>query len=153
VKPHLVIGLGNRLMGDEAVGWHVIDRLARHPRLPQDAELFWGGTDLLACASQMEGRSRITLVDALLDPSRVGKVMVFTDGLEGLEDRQGHAHHLSVIQAIKLLRLASPTIASSSLRLIAIAIESAYLQMELSPGLESKMPQILERVLQELPNT
>jgi len=101
----------------------------------------------------MEGRSRITLVDALLDPSRVGKVMVFTDGLEGLEDRQGHAHHLSVIQAIKLLRLASPTIASSSLRLIAIAIESAYLQMELSPGLESKMPQILERVLQELPNT
>jgi len=37
-------------MGDEGVGWHVINRLACDPRLPEDTELIWCGTDLLACA-------------------------------------------------------------------------------------------------------
>ena len=150
MKPHLVIGLGNRLMGDEGVGWHIIDRLAADRRLPEDSELLWGGTDLLACASQIEGRRRITLVDALLDPSQTGNVEVFEEGLEGLQDRQGHAHHLSLTQAIRLLQVASPSFASARLRLITIAIDSARQQPELSPALAAKMPQILARVLEEL---
>ena len=150
MKPHLVIGLGNRLMGDEGVGWHIIDRLAADPRLPADIELLWGGTDLLAGASQIEGRRRITLVDALLNPSQTGNVEVFEEGLEGLQDRQGHAHHLSLTQAIRLLQVASPSFASARLRLVTIAIDSARQQPDLSPALAAKIPQILARVLEEL---
>jgi hydrogenase maturation protease len=152
MKPHLVIGLGNRLMGDEGVAWHIIDRLGGDPRLPKDVELWWGGTDLLACAEQIEGRSKITLVDALLDPSRVGSVEVFEDrnGLAGLEDRQGHAHHLSLTQTINLLRISSASFATARLRLLAICIDSAHMQSELSPALAASLPKILERVLQEL---
>jgi len=154
VKPHLVIGLGNRLMGDEGIGWHVIDRLARDPRLPGDTELIWCGTDLLACADQVEGRSRVTLVDAMLDTSQVGSVVVFRDGegdgLRGLEDRQGHVHHLSLTQAIHLLRIASPSFETARLCLIAICVDSARMQAELSPMLAARMPEILDRVLQEL---
>jgi len=152
VKSHLVIGLGNRLMGDEGVGWHIIDRLAGDPRLPEDTELLWCGTDLLACADQIEGRSRITLVDSLLDPAQVGSVAVFGDEneLRDLEDRQWHVHHLSLTQAIHLLRIASPSFGTARLRLIAICIDSALMQPELSPALAARMPQILECVLQEL---
>lgn len=152
MKSHLVIGLGNRLMGDEGVGWHLIERLAGDPRLPEDTELLWCGTDLLACADQIEGRSRITLVDALLDPSQVGSVTVFRDGngLRGLEDRQWHVHHLSLTQIIHLLRIVSPSFGLVRLRLIAICIDSARMQPELSPALATRMPQILECVLQEL---
>jgi len=152
VKSHLVIGLGNHLMGDEGVGWHVINRLACDPRLPEDMELLWCGTDLLACADQIEGRSRITLVDALLDPSQVGSVAVFGDGngMRGLEDRQWHVHHLSLTQVIHLLQIVSPSFATARLSLIAICIDSAPMQPDLSPVLAAKMPQILERVLQEL---
>jgi len=152
VKSHLVIGLGNRLMGDEGVGWRIIDRLARDPRLPVDTELLWCGTDLLACADQFEGRSRITLVDALLDPSQLGSVAVIPDGngLRDLEDRQWHVHHLSLTEFIHLLQIASPSFEKARLRLIAICIDSARIQAELSPALAARMPQILERVLQEL---
>jgi len=152
MKPHLVIGLGNCLMGDEGVGWHIIDRLIGDPRLPEDTELLWGGTDLLACAGQIEGRRRITLVDALLDPSQVGSVTVFgdEDGLRELEDRQGHVHHLSLTQAIQLLWIASPAFPKPRLRLIGVCIDSASMQLELSPPLAARLPQILERVLEEL---
>ena len=152
MKSHLVIGLGNPLMGDEGVGWHIINRLAGDPRLPADTELLWCGTDLLACADQIEGRSRITLLDALLDPSRAGSVAVVGDvnGLQGVEDRQWHAHHLSLLQAIRLLRMVTPSLETARLSLISISINSARLQPELSPPLAERMPQILERVLQEL---
>ena len=139
-------------MGDEGVGWHIINRLAGDQRLPQDTELLWCGTDLLACADQIEGRSRITLVDALLDPPNIGSVAVFRDGnrLRALEDRQGHVHHLSLIQVIHLLRMVSPSFETARLTLIAICIDSASMQPELSPALTARMPQILECVLQEL---
>jgi len=139
-------------MGDEGVGWHVINRLAFEPRLPEDTELLWCGTDLLAYADQIEGRSRITLVDALLDPSHVGSVAVFGDGngLRGLEDRQWHVHHLSLTQVIHLLRIVSPSFETARLNLIAICIDSALMQRELSPVLAARMPQVLECILQEL---
>jgi hydrogenase maturation protease len=100
----------------------------------------------------MEGRSQVTLVDALLDPSQVGSVAVFGDGngLRSLEDRQWHVHNLSLTQVIHLLRIVSPSFETARLSLIAICIDSARMQPELSPALAARMPQILERVLQEL---
>ena len=154
MKPRLVIGLGNPLMGDEGIGWHIIDRLAGDPRLPEDTELLWGGTDLLACADQVQGRSRVILIDAMLDASQVGSVVVFRDGagdeLQGLEDRQGHVHHLSVTQAIHLLRIVSPWFQAAPLSLIAICVDSARMQPELSPMLAATIPRMVDRVLQEL---
>ena len=152
VKPHLVIGLGNPLMGDEGIGWHVLERLAGDPRLPQDTELLWGSTDLLACAGQMEGRRRIILVDAMLDPSRAGSVAVYSDrdGFPALDDRQEHAHQLSVVQALRLLQACSPGLSAVPVTLIAIAIDSARVTMELSPALSARMPELLDCILREL---
>jgi hypothetical protein len=82
----------------------------------------------------------------------VGSVAVFGDGngLRSLEDRQWHVHHLSLTQAIHLLRIVSPSLETARLSLVAICIDSAPLQPELSPALAAKMPQILECVLQKL---
>ena len=150
MKPNLVIGLGNPLMGDEGIGWHIVDRLAGDPRLPEDTEVLWGGTDLLACADQMEGRRRIILVDALLDTTPVGSITVFGDGLLGLDDRQEHVHHLSLTQAIHLLQIASPSLRTVRFSLIAIGINSVRINPELSPVLAARMPQIFGRILKEL---
>ena len=150
MKPNLVVGLGNPLMGDEGMGWHVIDQLTSDPRLPEDTDLLWGGTDLLACAEQMEGRRRIILVDALLDTTPVGSITVFGGGLLGLDDRQEHIHHLSLTQALHLLQITSPSLRTVRFSLIAVSVDSVRMQSKLSPALAARMPQILNRVLQEL---
>jgi hydrogenase maturation protease len=137
-------------MGDEGMGWHVIDQLTSDPRLPEDTDLLWGGTDLLAGAEQMEGRRRIILLDTILDASPVGSITVFGDGLLGLDDRQEHVHHLSLTQALHLLHLASPSLGAVRFSLIAVSVDSVRMQSKLSPALAARMPQILNRVLQEL---
>jgi hydrogenase maturation protease len=139
-------------MGDEGIGWHVIEQLRKDPRLPQDTDLLWGGTDLLACVEHMEGRRCILLVDALLGAASVGSVTIWknAEGLEGLEERQAHAHHLSVTQALKLLPLASPALRTDQIRLFAVGISSARMKPDLSPELAAGMPHIINRVLEEL---
>jgi hydrogenase maturation protease len=160
MKPPLVIGLGNPLMGDEGIGWHVAERLAGDPRLPAGAEVVCGGTDLLRHADQMEQRRRVIVVDALRDDGEPGTVSSWEypggtgatacqpsySQLSGLDNRQDNAHCLSAIQAIQLLRLTVPV----PITLLGISIPCASLQTGLSPELAARMPAILDRVLTEL---
>lgn len=153
MKPNLLIGLGNPLMGDEGIGWHVANRLARDPRVPADTEVLCGGTDLVRHASEMEGRNRVILVDAMQDASQPGSISVFEDDFFELEGRQENAHQLSVAEAVRLLRIASPSLKPVHFTLLAVAIASASINQELSPALSAQMPRILERVLQETTRT
>jgi hydrogenase maturation protease len=146
MKPTLVIGLGNPLMGDDGVGWHVAERLAGDPRLPESVEVMCGGTDLLRCGGQMEGRSRVILIDAIQDDRQPGSVLVFGETLPEMDSRQEHAHHLSAVQAIQLLKM----MVAAPIALLGISISSAVTRTELSPAVDGRMPSILDRVLQEL---
>jgi len=150
VKPHLVIGLGNPLMGDEGVGCLLAERLASDPRLPADTEVFGGGADLLACADRMSGRTRVTLLDALLDPSEPGAVRVFEGDFSALETGQPGAHALSAVAALQLLQVAYPELRDVRFKLITVAIDSASFGANLSPPLAAKLPQLLAQVLRNL---
>jgi hydrogenase maturation protease len=144
MNPLLVIGLGNPLMGDDGIGWHVAGRLAGDVRLPADAEVICGGTDLLRCAAQIEGRRRVVLVDAIQDDAPPGTVSVVGDDAADL--CQGHAHHLSAGQAMRLLRLTMPV----CFTLLGVSVPGARMAPELSPALSARMPAILDRVIEEL---
>ena len=143
MKPRLAIGLGNPLMGDEGVGWHVAMLLAADPRLPADVEAITGGTDLLGCAGWIEGRQSVLVIDAILDDAEPGSVSVVNGDLE---ERQEHAHHLSVAQAVKLLELTTP----ARFTVLGVSVRAASLGEELSPALAARLPAIVDRVLEEL---
>ena len=146
MKALLAIGLGNPLMGDEGIGWHVAERLAGDARLPEHVEVICGGTDLLRYAGEMDGRRRVVLIDAIEDGSDPGTVTVFAEDFRGLEEHQEHAHHLSAIQAVRLLRL----ITSTRFTLLGISISSARCEPALSPPMAARMPAILRQVLDNL---
>lgn len=144
MKRVVVIGLGNPLMGDDGIGWHVAGRLAADPRLPDGVEAIQGGTDLLRCASRLEGRRRAILVDAVRDDAEPGTVSVIGEG--EAEEGQEHAHHLSAAQAVALLRMTMPV----AFTLLGVSVAEVRMGEELSPELAACMPAILDRVLEEL---
>lgn len=150
MKPNLVIGLGNPLMGDDGIGCRVAELLSADRRLPPDTEILSGGTDLLRHAPRMEGRRRIILVDALLSASDPGTIAVYRNEFGELEGPEQNAHHLSIPGSIALLRAVSPSLAAVRFTLIAVAVASAGIRSELSPALEARLPAILDRVLDEL---
>ncbi|MFB3826719.1 MAG: hydrogenase maturation protease [Bryobacteraceae bacterium] len=144
MKPTLIIGLGNPLMGDDGVGCRVAECLAVDPRLPEDAEVIAGGTDVLRLAETMQGRQRIVLLDAMLDAGLPGDVAIVETAAAG-----GHAHHLSAAECVGLLRAVTPALAGVRFTVLAIAVESAH-PGGLSPALARRVPEIAGRVLREL---
>lgn len=146
-KPVLVLGLGNVLMGDEGVGSHIAGRLNEDPRLPAHVEALAGGTDLLRLASRIEKARHVILVDALLDARHPGRVEFVRESLAEFDTGQGHAHHLSSIQALELLRLLDPALASVRFTLALVAISGATPGLELSPPLAAALPGIVESIL------
>ena len=148
--PVLVIGLGNPLMGDEGIGWHIAQRLSAHPNLPTHVEAICGGTDLLRCADQIMGRRHVILVDALLGDGQPGEVVIASDCLGDFESHQGHAHCLSAVEAIRLLRAVTPGLDAVRFTLIGIGIGSAALRSELAPSLTAKISSIVDWLCEEL---
>jgi len=149
-RPVLLIGLGNPLMGDEGIGWQLADRLREDARLPAHAEVVCGGTDLLRCASRLEKRRLVILVDAMLDHGRPGRVVVVRNCFHEFDSRQGHAHCLSAVQAIELLRAVTPALSSVRFTLAGVGIASASVGPKLSAPLAAAIPGILDRLLDEL---
>jgi hydrogenase maturation protease len=146
MKPQLVIGLGNPLMGDDGVGCAVAERLADDPRLPESVEVICGGTDLLRCFRQMEGRSRVIIIDAIQDDAEPGSVVSLEEAAIGVDARQKHVHHLSAVQSMQLLQMTMP----ACFLLLGVSISAAGVTSGLSPELASRLPAILDRVFHAL---
>ena len=149
MKPILLIGLGNPLMGDDGVGAAVAGHLAAGAGLPDCVEALPGGTDLLRLANQIEGRTHVLVIDALQEVSaEPGSLLEINPASDAFDDRQPHAHHLSALAAIRLLRLTTEV----PITLLGVAVPSASAGPGLSPALAARLPDILNRVLQYLEN-
>jgi hydrogenase maturation protease len=123
VKPLLVIGLGNPLVGDDGVGCRLVRRFARDPVFRQQAEFVVGGSDLLRLSHLLEGRERVVLIDAMMDEAlEPGTVSVHDEPFDLLEDRWEHAHHPSAVQAVRLLKLTSPRLQKTAFTFIGVAV-------------------------------
>ena len=105
MKKTLVVGLGNVLVAEDGLAPEIVSALAQNPALPDDVDVIDGGTDLLRVADQLRGRELIVLVDAALSEATENeRVVVLEHGSPRLADFQQHAHHLSALQALDLIR-------------------------------------------------
>jgi Ni,Fe-hydrogenase maturation factor len=65
----LVLGLGNRLVGDDGFGSAVIEMLRARPGLPANVELVDAHTDVLAHVETLGSYDDVVLVDVVIDGS------------------------------------------------------------------------------------
>ena len=147
MKPDLVIGLGNPLMGDDGVGAAAAEILANDRTLARRVDVICADTDVLSCATQMERRRRVLLIDAM-EGEVPGAISVLRESppLGG----QQHAHHLSAPAMLALLRQVTPTLRDTEFIWILVTVNSARVGTRLSPEVSAAIPKLVEQVRQEL---
>ena len=137
MKPLLIVGLGNPLMGDDGVGAQIAESLAGQV----DADVLIGGTDLLRCAGEIEGRAHVILVDAAESDAQ-GEVTV--TGEDPPEGALEGAHTLSAPAAVRLLRRLMPEVRFTWML---VGIRSAHIGGGLSPEVAAALPRLRERLM------
>ena len=82
-RPTLVVGLGNPILGDDGVGWRVVDALEHRLAADAGARLAAGDIELdrvavggLSLMERLVGYDRVVLVDAVLGSGEDGVISV-----------------------------------------------------------------------------
>ncbi len=149
----LVIGLGNRLRGDDGIGPALVAALER--RFPDAADYLLNPTDPLNLINAWEDRQRVVLVDACMDPTRRAGDAVILEDLAGATTRlaaepaarcSGHA--LDLRQTLELARVLRR--APGKLLLFAVVGQCFDPGAELSPALASAAPRLTRRLARML---
>ena len=146
-KPVLVLGVGNTIQMDDGIGIHVIEEMKKHP-LPQDIDLFDGGTlgyDLLGI---IEGREKIIVVDAVKGQQPPGTLYKFSPDDLPAENNYDSLHQLGIIEAIRLAGLQDK--APDQTVIIGVEPEVIDWGLSLTDTVKKKIPRIIEMVMEEI---
>ena len=136
----LVLGLGNLVMSDDALGSRAILELEKRYRFPAAVTLLDGGTLGLDLLPRLEGVDRLLIIDALQMGAAPGTVF----RLEGEEVPRAFANKLSVHQMGLQDLLA---VAELQGHLPAASIDMG---LEMSPAVQQAMDRLLSGVIEEL---
>ena len=104
-----VIGFGNLLMGDDAVGIQVV-RLLANMNLPDDVELIDGAVASFEVLSDARDAAEIIIIDALAGGGQPGDLYQVSPDDLGETAHAGHfsIHQFSLTEALHLVRQLGP---------------------------------------------
>lgn len=146
----LLLALGNPILCDDGVAFHVLERM--RPHLPTESDDFvieeacTGGIDLLIYIMDYE---RVLILDAIKtreDP--VGHVDIYT--VDNLREsvHSDSPHHTNFATAIELGRRVHPDRMPEELVILGIEVDDIInVREELTPGVEAALPEATERAL------
>jgi len=145
----LILGLGNKLMQDDALGVLAVEALQESYHFPGGVRLVDGGTLGLDLLPQLEDVDRLLIIDALDMKSEPGSVF----RLEGEEVPRAFAAKLSIHQmgvqdllALAELRGHLP----AELVVWGAQPEAIEMGLELTPVLRTSFEKVLDGVVGEL---
>ncbi len=145
----LVLGLGNLVMNDDALGSRTIVELEQRYRFPEQVTLLDGGTLGLDLLPRLEGIDKLLVIDALQMDAESGSVF----RLVGEEVPRAFANKLSVHQmglqdllAVAELQGHLP----AQLVVWGAQAESIEMGMEMSAAVQAAMEEVIAGVVQEL---
>ncbi len=145
-----VIGIGNVLTGDDAVGPYVVRVLEAQYDLGPDVEVIDAGTPGLDLTAYMAEVEAIVIVDAVKARGEPGDLRTY--GKEELMKKSPvlamSPHEPGVREA--LLNADFMGVAPRVFRLVGVIPESVDLGCALSPAVQAAVPRALTQVLEEL---
>ncbi len=141
----LILGLGNRLMSDDAAGPLVIERMVA--MRPDGARLLDGGTVGMALLPEIQASEAFIAVDAASFDAAPGTVATFEgrDMDRMLAGNKKTAHEVALSDLIGAATLSGSCPARRAL--VAVQPEVVALGLEPSPCVAAAIPEMIEAVL------
>jgi hydrogenase maturation protease len=145
----LVLGLGNPLLGDDAVGLRVASRLRERLAGRADVDVLEEEAGGLRLMERLTGYDRAVLLDACVTGGRPGTIRRLDAG-ENVTQRTAVAHGIDLPRALALGRsLGLPM--PGSVRVVAIEAESVLEFREtMTPAVEAAIEPAVAAVLEEV---
>jgi hydrogenase maturation protease len=144
----MVVGIGNLIMQDDGVGVHAIKAL-EELGFSDDVELIDGGTHSYDLIEEFCRAENLIIVDAMHAGGEPGTIYRAPFDELGLEPNENitSLHEMHFVEAMKMTRMLgyNPTTT-------VFGIEPAIIEinMDLSPEVTKKFPQLVELIHQEI---
>ncbi|WP_421209900.1 HyaD/HybD family hydrogenase maturation endopeptidase [Aeromonas enteropelogenes] len=142
----LILGVGNLLLSDEAVGVRIVEALGREYRFAPGIELLDGGTAGMELLEAMASRDHIILADAVRSGNPPGTVVTLKDEeIPTLFGRKLSPHQLGLADVLSALHMTGES--PKRLTLIGVEPESLDPHIGLTPVVAAAMEEAKGRIL------
>ena len=145
----LVLGIGNLVMGDDAVGVIVAQRLQQGYRFPDNVEVVDGGTLGLDLLPKLENITNLIMIDAVETGQKAGTcVRLCGEELPIALETKVSPHQMG----LKDLLAVSELTGHSPQEMVLIGVQPGSIEMEigLTAEVEVQLERIISNVLSEL---
>ena len=143
-----VVGLGNLMRTDDAVGMLAIQRLRTEPRLPKDVLVIEGGTLGLDLLHPLSGVTHLLALDAVEAGAQPGTMLRFDgDDVANLPVSKS-VHLLGFADLIGAMQLSGD--APGEVVVLGVQPQTIDWGTELTSTVEAALPRLIDAALQQL---
>ena len=146
----MVIGLGNRLLGDEGLGLHIIDKLSQI-FMSSNVSIIDCGCDLFSVMPYLNKPQKIVIIDAIRAGGKPGEIYRFDySKLATMKNETQSGHQIGTIVVLRLLKSAYPVLADSEITVIGIEPKTLELGNNLSQEVKERIADVTRLVIEEI---
>jgi len=151
MKKTKIIGCGSMLMGDDAVGCIIAQKL-REMDLPGNVEVIEAGTPGINLLNLMEPGERVIIVDAVVTGKEPGTLHIYTEeDLPKPKQMPISAHQLAIPEAIALGRQVQPEMMPDNIEVWGIDVQwPVEMKFEMSDKLKAAVSRVVDKIKAEL---
>jgi len=141
----LVMGVGNYLMGDEGIGVHVIQEMAKK-ELPEYVDILDGGTGGFLLLSCFEVYPTIIFVDATMDGKPAGTISLIRPKFASDFPSALSVHDVGLKDMVEAVYLMDHV---PDIHLFTVSIEEMNpMTIELNKKVQDAIPEIMKQILE-----
>ncbi|MFQ5685904.1 MAG: hydrogenase maturation protease [Candidatus Scalindua sp.] len=141
----VIIGVGNLLLMDEGIGIHVINELERQ-KLPQNVEIYDGGTGGFKLTDLMHGAKMVVFIDAVDTGKAPGTITTFNpEDVRSIYQKKKYSlHDTDLMEVIKMVELLDNP---PEIEIVGVQPKTINYGITPSKELRDAMPDIINTVL------
>lgn len=145
----LIMGVGNYLMGDEGIGVHIIQEMAKM-ELPEYIDILDGGTGGFLLLSCFESYPTIIFVDATMDGRPPGTISLIRPKFASDFPSALSVHDVGLKDMIEAVYLMEHV---PDIHLFTVSIDEIKpMTLELSQKVKDSIPELIDQILKQSKN-